>query len=318
MICWPWEVAKFGAVGAMGLLVNMGAFNLIRHTTELPVVRASLLAMFVAVLFNYVGYRYWTYRDRDKTGRTRELTLFLLFSAVGAVIETGVLYLATYGFDWNTPVQSNVFKIVGIGIATLFRFWSYRTWVFKTLPTRPSPPRRPHSLRTVSGAAAADGDRRARSRTELIPPASLCWAQRTGRSGSLRSSGMRLRKSAKTAGCCWSSSKPAAVRLREVPGDGQADPGGVAAADRPLEDRLQLGRHAGALVGDLDDHLVAGDPGAQGQPALLPCIRKFSISAASTSATAPGCSSPVYRACPSRPARGPWSGRRGATPRSAA
>ncbi|MFF6908513.1 GtrA family protein [Streptomyces sp. NPDC012389] len=131
------EVAKFGVVGALGLLVNMAAFNLIRHTTDLPVVRASLLATFVAVLFNYVGYRYWTYRDRDKTGRTRELTLFLLFSAVGAVIENGVLYLATYGFDWNTPVQSNVFKILGIGLATLFRFWSYRTWVFKTLPVQP-------------------------------------------------------------------------------------------------------------------------------------------------------------------------------------
>ncbi|MFJ1590621.1 GtrA family protein [Kitasatospora albolonga] len=133
------EVAKFGAVGAMGLLVNMGAFNLLRHTTDLPVVRASLLATFVAVLFNYVGYRYWTYRERDKTGRTRELTLFLLFSAVGAVIENGVLYLATYGFDWNSPVQSNIFKILGIGLATLFRFWSYRTWVFKTLPPEEAP-----------------------------------------------------------------------------------------------------------------------------------------------------------------------------------
>lgn len=130
------EVAKFGVVGASGLLVNMAAFNLLRHTTDLPVVRASLLATFVAILFNYVGYRYWTYRERDKTGRTRELSLFLLFSAAGAVIETGVLYLATYGFGWNTPVQSNVFKIVGIGIATLFRFWSYRTWVFKTLPAK--------------------------------------------------------------------------------------------------------------------------------------------------------------------------------------
>ncbi|MEI7032471.1 GtrA family protein [Streptomyces pratensis] len=130
------EVAKFGAVGAAGLLVNMAVFNLLRHTTDLPVVRASLLATFVAILFNYVGFRYWTYRERDKTGRTRELSLFLLFSAAGAVIETGVLYLATYGFGWNTPVQSNVFKIVGIGIATLFRFWSYRTWVFKALPAK--------------------------------------------------------------------------------------------------------------------------------------------------------------------------------------
>ncbi|MFJ9329810.1 GtrA family protein [Streptomyces sp. NPDC101230] len=133
------EVAKFGAVGAVGLLVNILVFNLIRHTTDLQVVRASVLATFVAILCNYVGFRYWTYRDRDKTGRTRELTLFLLFSAAGAVIENGVLYLATYGFGWDSPVQSNAFKVLGIGIATLFRFWSYRTWVFKTLPGKALP-----------------------------------------------------------------------------------------------------------------------------------------------------------------------------------
>ncbi|WP_329025901.1 GtrA family protein [Streptomyces sp. NBC_01423] len=128
------EIAKFGVVGAVGLVVNIAVSNLLWRYTDIPTVRAGLLATFVAILCNYVGFRYWTYRDRDKTGRTRELTLFLLFSAVGAVIETGVLYVATYGFGWDTPVQSNVFKIVGIGIATLFRFWSYRTWVFKALP----------------------------------------------------------------------------------------------------------------------------------------------------------------------------------------
>lgn len=130
------EVAKFGAVGGAGLLVNLLVFNLVRHLTELPVVRASIIATVVAIAFNYVGFRYFTYRDRDKSGRTKELTLFLLFSAVGLVIENGVLYAATYGFGWDSPLQSNVFKFLGIGIATLFRFWSYRSWVFKTLPAR--------------------------------------------------------------------------------------------------------------------------------------------------------------------------------------
>ncbi|MER6533910.1 GtrA family protein [Streptomyces sp. 900105755] len=130
------EVAKFGAVGGAGILVNLGVFNLVRHVTDLPVVRASVIATVVAIVFNYLGFRYWTYRDREKSGRTRELTLFLLFSAVGLVIENGLLYLATYGFGWDSPLQSNVFKFVGIGVATLFRFWSYRTWVFKALPAR--------------------------------------------------------------------------------------------------------------------------------------------------------------------------------------
>ncbi|MFG2959524.1 GtrA family protein [Streptomyces sp. NPDC048291] len=130
------EVAKFGAVGGAGILVNLGVFNLVRHVTDLPVVRASVIATVVAIVFNYLGFRYWTYRDREKSGRTKELTLFLLFSAVGLVIENGLLYLATYGFGWDSPLQSNVSKFVGIGVATLFRFWSYRTWVFKTLPAR--------------------------------------------------------------------------------------------------------------------------------------------------------------------------------------
>ncbi|RPE43364.1 putative flippase GtrA [Streptomyces sp. Ag109_O5-1] len=130
------EVAKFGAVGGAGILVNLGVFNLLRHATGLQVVRASVIATVVAIVFNYLGFRYWTYRDRDKHGRTKELTLFLLFSAVGLVIENGLLYAATYGFGWDSPLQSNVFKFVGIGVATLFRFWSYRTWVFKALPAR--------------------------------------------------------------------------------------------------------------------------------------------------------------------------------------
>ncbi|MFE2063633.1 GtrA family protein [Streptomyces sp. NPDC059467] len=130
------EVAKFGAVGGAGILVNLGVFNLLRHATGLQVVRASVIATVVAIVFNYIGFRYWTYRDRDKHGRTKELTLFLLFSAVGLVIENGLLYAATYGFGWDSPLQSNVFKFVGIGVATLFRFWSYRTWVFQALPAR--------------------------------------------------------------------------------------------------------------------------------------------------------------------------------------
>ncbi|MFF9808500.1 GtrA family protein [Streptomyces coeruleorubidus] len=130
------EVAKFGAVGGAGVLVNLLVFNLVRHVTDLQVVRASVIATVVAIVFNYVGFRYFTYRDRDKTRRTREMSLFLLFSAVGLVIENGVLYAATYGFGWDTPLQNNIFKFLGIGIATLFRFWSYRSWVFRALPAR--------------------------------------------------------------------------------------------------------------------------------------------------------------------------------------
>ncbi|GFE24303.1 GtrA family protein [Streptomyces libani] len=149
------EVVKFGAVGGAGVVVNFAVFNLVRQLTEVPVVRASIIATVVATGTNYLGYRYFTYRDRDKRGRTKELTLFLLFSALGLVIENGLLYVATYGFHWDSPLQSNVFKFFGIGVATLFRFWSYRTWVFRTLPAR-------EAIETAE-SFLADGSRRPRS-----------------------------------------------------------------------------------------------------------------------------------------------------------
>ncbi|MFE4669350.1 GtrA family protein [Streptomyces sp. NPDC056716] len=150
------EVAKFGAVGGIGLLVNLLVFNLVRAVTDLQVVRASVIATVVAIVFNYIGFRYFTYRDRDKNRRTREMSLFLLFSAVGLVIENGVLYLATYGLGWDTPMQNNIFKFLGIGIATLFRFWSYRSWVFRALPAR-EPQAAAGTAGTVEAAGAVGG-----------------------------------------------------------------------------------------------------------------------------------------------------------------
>ncbi|MEU1055855.1 GtrA family protein [Streptomyces sp. NPDC005876] len=153
------EILKFGAVGGAGVLVNLLVFNLVRHTTDLQVVRAGIVATIAAIVFNYIGFRYFTYRDRDKSGRTKEMTLFLLFSAVGLVIENGLLYLATYGFGWDSPLQSNIFKFVGIGVATLFRFWSYRTWVFRALPARETVARAEsfleHELPTAAPAPGA-------------------------------------------------------------------------------------------------------------------------------------------------------------------
>jgi putative flippase GtrA len=128
------EVAKFGAVGVVGTVVNFAVSNLLWHLTSLQAVRANVIATIVAIVCNYVGFRYFTYRDRDKSARTKELTLFLAFSLVGLVIENGVLFAAIYGLGWDSSLQRNVFKVLGIGIATLFRFWSYRSWVFKALP----------------------------------------------------------------------------------------------------------------------------------------------------------------------------------------
>ncbi|MET8676428.1 GtrA family protein [Streptomyces sp. NPDC004647] len=129
------EIGRFGAVGASGWLVDTAVFNLCLHVLHLQTVRSGVIATAVAIGTNYLGNRYWTYRHRDRSRRTREVTLFLLFSGIGMVIQNGVLALSHYGLEHTSALADNVAKnVIGLGVATLFRFWSYRTWVFRTLP----------------------------------------------------------------------------------------------------------------------------------------------------------------------------------------
>jgi putative flippase GtrA len=126
------EAAKFGTVGAFGFLVNVVVFNLGRQALGLEPLVAGVLSTSAAICTNYLGNRYWTYRHADKTRRRREAGLFLLFSCAGMIIENGALAVSHYGLGFTSPLADNIAKnVVGLGIASLFRFWSYRTWVFR-------------------------------------------------------------------------------------------------------------------------------------------------------------------------------------------
>ncbi|WP_181766859.1 GtrA family protein [Streptomyces albidus (ex Kaewkla and Franco 2021)] len=125
------EVAKFGAVGAVGFLVNVAVFNLCIHTLQLAPIRSGVISQVVAIGTNYLGNRYWTYRHTDKRRIRRETVAFFAFSGVALVIENAVLAVSHYGLGFTSPLADNIAKnVIGLGIGTVFRFWTYRTWVF--------------------------------------------------------------------------------------------------------------------------------------------------------------------------------------------
>ncbi|MGF1429688.1 GtrA family protein [Kitasatospora sp. LaBMicrA B282] len=132
------EVLKFAVVGVVGIVVNFGVSNAVLHATHWAPVRCSVIGTVVAILANYIGYRYWVYRDSDAASRRREITLFLVFSAIGLLIENGTVWVVTYPLGMKGTLAYNASKVAGTGVATLFRFFSYRTWVFKAMPELPA------------------------------------------------------------------------------------------------------------------------------------------------------------------------------------
>jgi putative flippase GtrA len=129
------EAVKFGIVGGLNTVINYAVFNALALTVFVDgQLKATVVATVVAAISSYLMNRYWTYRDRPTSAMRREYFLFFLFNTTGLAIELGVLAAAKYGLDIHGLLALNVAKTVGVGLATVFRFWSYRTFVFRPTP----------------------------------------------------------------------------------------------------------------------------------------------------------------------------------------
>ncbi|KDN74598.1 hypothetical protein DF19_31140 [Streptomyces olindensis] len=124
------EVVNFAVVGGSGVAVNFLVFNVLLHGLHWAAMVATVLASLVAMGGNYLGFRYFTYRDR--ASRTRQqIALFFVFSGIGVALESGLFYAGYHGLGLAGPVESNLVKAVSIVLASAFRFLVYRTWVFQ-------------------------------------------------------------------------------------------------------------------------------------------------------------------------------------------
>ncbi|MFJ3099054.1 GtrA family protein [Streptomyces hydrogenans] len=131
------EVSRFGTVGAIGWVVDTAIFNLCLHVFGLQSVRSGILASAVAIIVNYLGNRKWTYGTRSGSQKTREALLFVIFSLAGTAIQNAVLAISHYGMGYTSLIADNIAKnVIGLVLASAFRFWSYRTVVFSDTARR--------------------------------------------------------------------------------------------------------------------------------------------------------------------------------------
>lgn len=133
------EAAKFGVIGALAFVIDNGGYNLLVFglpggaeggVMRTAPVQASVVATTAAALFSWVGNRYWTYRDQHGRRVTRELVLFLVANGVGLAITAGTVFVSRQLLGLDSALSDNTARILGWVLATLFRFYTYRRYVF--------------------------------------------------------------------------------------------------------------------------------------------------------------------------------------------
>ncbi|MBX3194007.1 MAG: GtrA family protein [Microbacteriaceae bacterium] len=140
------QFARFGVVGGVGFVVDLVVFNLLITTVlsaqlihEGPLL-AKVASTTIAIVCNWLGNRFWTFRAHRGRQLLREGIEFGIVSVGGMLIGLGCLWVSHYALGFTSVLADNIASnVVGLGLGTLFRFTLYRTWVFAPHRGEPEP-----------------------------------------------------------------------------------------------------------------------------------------------------------------------------------
>src|SRR3954464_15160872 len=94
------EIARFGSVGAVAFVVDVGLFNLLRfgpgEVLEGKPLTAKIIASGVATLVAWLGNRYWTFAGRRTRTPVRELVGFVVVNLIGIAAALACLAFSHY------------------------------------------------------------------------------------------------------------------------------------------------------------------------------------------------------------------------------
>jgi putative flippase GtrA len=144
------QLGRFGVVGMIGLVIDVGVFNLLRATVLEPSVVhegpfiAKVISTSLAIGANYIGNRYWTFGATKRQQMIREGLEFVAVSVGGMILSLACLWVSHYALGLTSVLADNISSnVIGLALGTAFRFAFYRYWVFhpsRSMPLRPATP----------------------------------------------------------------------------------------------------------------------------------------------------------------------------------
>ena len=124
------ELAKFGVVGLIGSVVDLGGAAYLHGAVGVGPMVSKGLSLCAATVITYLGSRFWTFRHRVNQALLREGMLFVALNVVGLAIAEIVIAVTTYGLGKEGVLAYNAASVAGTGLGTIFRYFSYKKWVF--------------------------------------------------------------------------------------------------------------------------------------------------------------------------------------------
>ena len=121
--------ARFGVVGASGVVVNQGLLMLLHGGLGAPLLLSSISAIEISIITNFLLNHVWTWRLSLRVPGVMRRCLQYHAAAVMAAFAGNVIVLMTlvegFGVDYR------IANLVGIGVGTVINFTAGELWIFR-------------------------------------------------------------------------------------------------------------------------------------------------------------------------------------------
>jgi putative flippase GtrA len=130
------ELAKFLVVGGFCFVLDLVIAYLLRFHVGLGPTTSKTLSTVVATAVSYAGNRLWSFAHRvdAESGQGQDVSAYAAINLVGLIITLVPVDVAHYLLSATSPTAFTISGVLGTAVATVFRFWAYRRYVFDLDP----------------------------------------------------------------------------------------------------------------------------------------------------------------------------------------
>ncbi|RBP99135.1 GtrA family protein [Bifidobacterium xylocopae] len=129
------QVAKFGVVGIIAFLIDIGVMNLLLHF-HINNLAASTASFLISLAFNYLASMKYVFTHRDDMARWMEILVFFVSAAIGLGINELIIWAGTSTLPADAAtamhakyvLYTNASKIVATVVVSIWNF-IIRKWL---------------------------------------------------------------------------------------------------------------------------------------------------------------------------------------------
>ena len=112
------QIIKFISVGGIATVIDYVIFFILHELLGINTIISNIISFTVSVIYNYIASVKWVFEVDESKDKKQQFIIFIVFSILGLLINTGIVYLCTD----IIKLYSLIGKVIATSIVMIFNF----------------------------------------------------------------------------------------------------------------------------------------------------------------------------------------------------